>query len=126
MVSRSEGFFVLYPVYFDSRATRAAGRRVPAARSVRAPTARAVFDAAKAAGLSPVLEDEHHHPTAWFERSGRVLVPSASAASKSEAILRVAAALPAAHAVLVEKAQAASKHPPRGKFVRKKGRRGRR
>lgn len=124
-MSRSEGFFVLYPLYFDARATRAAGRRVPGAVAVRGPTAKAVFDAAKAAGLAPVLEDEHHHPARAFERAGRVLVPASSAASKGEAIARVAEKLGAAHEALA-KAQAQKPQAPRkGKFT-KKHRRGRR
>lgn len=103
MVGRSEGFFVLYPVYFDSLATRAKGRRVTEAQAVRGATSKGVFEAAKAAGLSPVLEDEHHHPSAWFSRSGRVLVPTSAADSKGDAIAKVAERLPAIQAALGEK-----------------------
>lgn len=126
MVSRSEGFFVLYPIYFDARATRAGGRRVPSAAAVRGPTAKTVFEAAKAAGLEPVLEDEHHHPAAWFERTGRVLVPVSAAKSKLEAIRKVAAGIPAAHAAHGEAAAAKVHAAKKGKFVRKKGRHRRR
>lgn len=133
MVSRSEGYLVLYPIYFDSRKTRAQGRRVAAAQSVENPSAKAVFEAAKAAGLSPVLEDEHHHPSSWFERGGRVLVPEAAVGSKSQAILQVAERLPAAHAALGQAATTKAPKAPtahkahkthQGKFSRKK--RGRR
>lgn len=124
MVSRSEGYLVLYPLYFDSRRTRAQGRRVPSSKAVEGPTAKAVFEAAQAAGLAPVLEDEHHHPSAWFERSGRVLLPAASVASKREAILQVAAKLPAAHAAIGAAALPKAHKSPKGKFSHKK--RGRR
>jgi signal recognition particle subunit SRP19 len=120
MVGRSEGFFVLYPVYFDAQATRAKGRRVTTAQAIRGATAKVVFEAAKAAGLQPVLEDEHHHPSAWFERSGRVLVPESAAETKGAAIQRVAEHLPAAQTAVAEKAQAAGKPGPKGKHHKHK------
>lgn len=123
MVSRSEGFFVLYPAYFDARVTRAGGRRVPSAKAVSRPTSKAVFEAAKAAGLAPVFEDEHHHPSAWFERSGRVLIPQSSAKTKGDAIAKVAAQLPAAHAAIGERKETKPHHGPKGKFARKHRRR---
>lgn len=126
MVSRSEGYYVLYPLYFDGRVTRARGRRVPGAQAVKGPSGRAVFDAAKAAGLSPILEDEHHHPASWFERTGRVLVPKDSARSKSEAIRKVAEKLPAIHAAAAAKAPSAGHGKSKGKFAQGKRRRGRR
>ena len=125
MVGRSEGFFVLYPVYFESQATRAKGRRVNEDQAVRGVTAKAVFEAAKAAGLQPVLEDEHHHPSAWFERSGRVLVPEKAARTKGAAIQAVAEKLPAAHAALGERVQTAAKQGAR-KHHKHKGKRRRR
>lgn len=126
MVGRSEGFFVLYPLYFEASVTRAKGRRVPAAQAVRGATAKIVFDAAKAAGLSPVLEDEHHHPSAWFERTGRVLVPSSAAGSKGDAIQRVAERLEGAGAGSTDKAGSGEKRAPRGKHIKRKGGRRRR
>jgi len=126
MVGRSEGFLVLYPIYFDSRRTRAQGRRVKAAQAVAAPTAKAVFEAAKAAGLSPVLEDEHHPPSSWFERSGRILLPASSVGSKGEAIAKVAAKLPAAHAAAGQAPSTKAHKPHKGKFSHKKRARRRR
>jgi signal recognition particle subunit SRP19 len=90
VVGRSDGYFVLYPVYFDSRATRAQGRRVPTSSAAPSPDAKDLFAAAKAAGLEPVLEDEHPHPSRWYEKAGRVLVPESAAKSKNDAILEVA------------------------------------
>lgn len=66
---------------------------MPTAKATPHPDAKDVFEAAKAAGLSPVLEDEHSHPSAWYEKGGRVLVPVDEAASKGEAIERVASRL---------------------------------
>jgi signal recognition particle subunit SRP19 len=126
VVSRSEGYFVLYPLYFDGRVARAHGRRVKGELAVRGPSAKAVFEAAKAAGLSPVLEDEHHHPSSWFERTGRVLVPKHAAASKGDAIQRVADRLGPIHATMAAKAAAPPHAKGKGKFAKRKGRHGRR
>jgi signal recognition particle subunit SEC65 len=123
MVGKSEGFFVLYPVYFDAGATRARGRRVTAEQAVRGATAKAVFEAAKAAGLSPVLEDEHHHPSAWFEKSGRVLIPASAVQGKGDAIQQVAERIQAAAAALGQKGASPERRGPRGKHFKRKGRR---
>lgn len=120
MVGRSDGFFVLYPLYFDSRATRAQGRRVPSSQAAPGPDAKDVFAAAKEAGLEPILEDEHHHPSSWFERRGRVLIPEDSTKSKREALEAVAAHI----RKVVEKKPGAERvrrdKPKKGRFSGKK------
>ncbi|HEX9710235.1 MAG TPA: signal recognition particle subunit SRP19/SEC65 family protein [Candidatus Thermoplasmatota archaeon] len=123
MVGRSDGFFVLYPVYFDSRATRAQGRRVTAAVSAPGPSAKDVFEAAKAAGLDPVLEDERHHPSAWFERGGRVLIPEGSAGSKRDAIARVGAGIRRVVEARPEGPRVRRDRPRKGRFSQKRRRR---
>lgn len=126
MVSKSDGFFVLYPVYFDSRATRAQGRRVTAAVAAPGPTAKDVFQAAKAAGLDPVLEDEHHHPSAWFERGGRVLVPEGAVGSKRDAIAQVGAGIRKVVESRPEGQRVRRDRPRKGRFTKKRRRRRRR
>lgn len=126
MVSRSDGFFVLYPVYFDSRATRAQGRRVTAAMAAPGPSARDVFEAAKAAGLDPVLEDEHHHPSAWFERGGRVLIPEGSAGSKGDAIVQVGSGIRKVVESRPEGQRVRRDRPKKARFSKKRRRRRRR
>jgi len=116
VVSRSDGFFVLYPVYFDSRATRAEGRRVPTSSAVPSPDAKELFAAAKAAGLEPVLEDEHPHPSRWYEKAGRVLVPEDAAQTKNDAILAVAE-----HLQAVVQARGATPGRPRHRGERVRG-----
>jgi signal recognition particle subunit SRP19 len=126
MVGRSDGFFVLYPVYFDSRATRAQGRRVTAAMAAPGPTAKDVFEAAKAAGLDPVLEDERHHPSAWFERGGRVLIPQDSAGSKGDAISRVGGGIRKVVEARPEGQRVRRDKPRKARFSSKRHRRRRR
>ncbi|RLF68514.1 MAG: signal recognition particle protein Srp19 [Thermoplasmata archaeon] len=65
---------VLYPEYFDRNLSRKEGRRTPLKLSVPSPDARALFDAAGALGLDPILENERHYPRTWYMRRGRVLV----------------------------------------------------
>ncbi|HIH01655.1 TPA: signal recognition particle protein Srp19, partial [Thermoplasmata archaeon] len=60
--------------YFDSRVSRASGRRIPKKDAVEAPSARMVYDAARALGLDCILELERAYPRFWFRREGRVLV----------------------------------------------------
>lgn len=125
MVGRSDGFYVLYPVYFDGRATRAAGRRVTAVSATPSPDSKDIFEAAKAAGMAPVLEDEHHHPSAWYERTGRVLVPVDKVKSKHEAILRVAKEIKAAVAKRPARPERRHERPSKNRS-RPKGQRRRR
>jgi len=115
VVSRRDGYFVLYPVYFDSRATRAQGRRVASSAAAPSPDAKDLFAAAKSAGLEPVLEDEHPHPSRWFEKAGRVLVPEKAAKSKNDAILAVSERL---RAVVQARGTAPGRPHVRGDRVR--------
>jgi len=74
LVGARDGYFILYPQYFDNRISRGEGRRVPRDQAVKAPTALTVFHAAQAAGFDPELDPDSHHPAFWFHRSGRVLI----------------------------------------------------
>lgn len=69
-----ETAIVLWPSYFDSRVSRASGRRIPRKDAVEAPSARMVYDAARALDLDCILELEKAYPRFWFRREGRVLV----------------------------------------------------
>ena len=74
LVGARDGYFILYPQYFDSRISRGEGRRVPRDQAVKAPTAIHVFHAAQAAGFDPELDPDSHHPAFWFHKAGRVLI----------------------------------------------------
>jgi signal recognition particle subunit SRP19 len=123
MVGKRDGFFVLYPVYFDSRATRAQGRRVTAKEAAPGPSAKDVFEAAKAAGLDPVLEDEHHHPSAWFERGGRVLIPEGSVGNKRDAIAQVGVSIRKVVEARPEGSRVRRDRPRKGRPAHKRRRR---
>ncbi len=91
MVSKRDGQYILYPQYFDSRLSRAQGRRVPRDVAVKAPSASDVFHAARAAGFDPEMDPEHHHPAHWNERAGRVLIPVGNVEGTKEGLIRVIA-----------------------------------
>jgi signal recognition particle subunit SRP19 len=65
---------VLWPAYFDLRATRGEGRRVPKRDAVEAPSAQMLFEAVKSLGLDCILELEKTYPRFWYRSGGRVLV----------------------------------------------------
>jgi signal recognition particle subunit SRP19 len=89
MVSRDGGKVVLWPCYFNSRLTRAQGRRVPTEHSVQGPDVAWIASAAKKAGYEVEVEESVKHPSRPFEVSGRVLIPKSSS---KEAIIKAVAA----------------------------------
>ena len=74
LVGARDGYFILYPQYFDNRISRGQGRRVSRDMAVKSPTSLDVFHAAQEAGFDPELDPSHHHPSFWFNQSGRVLI----------------------------------------------------
>jgi signal recognition particle subunit SRP19 len=69
-----ENAIVLWPSYFDSRVSRASGRKIPRKDAVEAPSARMLYDAARSLGLDCILELEKAYPRFWYRKEGRVLV----------------------------------------------------
>jgi signal recognition particle subunit SRP19 len=86
-----ETAIVLWPSYFDSRVSRASGRKVPKKDAVEAPSARMLYNSARALGLDCRLELERAYPRFWYRREGRVLVEPRM--KKSELVSKVAAKL---------------------------------
>ena len=74
MVSKEDGVFVLWPLYFDANTSRAQGRRVPSKLAVKNPTVDEIATAARSLRLEVRVENEAAHPSRWFLPSGRVLV----------------------------------------------------
>lgn len=73
MVTREDEKYVLWPIYFDARATRP-HRRVPRDLAVQDPSAKRIAEVARDLRLNPVLEKTASHPSRWWEQDGRVLV----------------------------------------------------
>jgi signal recognition particle subunit SEC65 len=89
VVRKGEGRIVLWPVYFDAKRSRKAGRRVSSDLAVAKPDAKWVETAAKKAGFSTELEEKARHPSIPYETMGRVLV---KAQGGKEAVLKAVAA----------------------------------
>jgi len=68
----AEGECILYPCYFNAAYTRAEGRKVPRRMSSKGPVLTDIERALDKYGLSYRVE-EHHHPSHWERREGRVV-----------------------------------------------------
>lgn len=86
-----ENAIVLWPSYFDSRVSRASGRKVARKMAVDAPTARMLYDSVRALDLDCILELDKAYPRFWHRREGRVLVEPKM--KKTELISQVASEL---------------------------------
>jgi signal recognition particle subunit SRP19 len=63
---------ILYPCYFNASITRAEGRRVPRNLGVKGPVLTDIERACNKAGI-PFRVEEHHHPSHWARKEGRVI-----------------------------------------------------
>jgi signal recognition particle subunit SRP19 len=88
MVSRDEGKYVIYPLYFDNSVTRFSGRKVAKKHAVEKPTAETIAKAAQSLGLNPLLEKNSAHPATPWKKDGRVLVDKKG--TKSKLLLQIA------------------------------------
>ena len=84
--------YIIWPIYFDSSASRSICRRVPLRLAVKNPTAEKIASAAKKLGWKVVVE-EGSHPAAWWQRTGRVMVEPGKPMKKSEVIKLIASKL---------------------------------
>ena len=67
-----KGECILYPCYFNAAYTRAEGRRVPRSLGSKGPVLTDIERALKKVGVTCRVE-EHHHPSHWARREGRVV-----------------------------------------------------
>ncbi len=65
---------IIYPSYFDSRLSRAKGRRVPRDLSVRRPSLQDITRALRYLSLDFKVEEDKHRPSRWYKMEGRVKV----------------------------------------------------
>jgi signal recognition particle subunit SRP19 len=79
-----KGECILYPCYFNAAYTRAEGRRVPRSLGSKGPVLTDIERALKKAGI-PFRIEEHHHPSYWSRREGRIV---ATWTEKKELLIR--------------------------------------
>lgn len=66
--------WVLWPEYFDSGRSRAAGRKVSKELAIKDPTLEMIVAALKSLGLEHKIEADKAFPGNWHAHMGRVLV----------------------------------------------------
>lgn len=88
MVSRGEGKYVIWPIYFDKTVSRLNGRKISKKLAFEKPSVENIAKAAKSLGLNPVLEKSAAHPSRPFKKDGRILVDKKDA--KSKLLVRIA------------------------------------
>ncbi|MHA1605104.1 MAG: signal recognition particle subunit SRP19/SEC65 family protein [Candidatus Freyarchaeota archaeon] len=71
---RKRDKIILYPEYFDSRLSRARGRRVPLSMSVQNPTIEELALISKRLGYGFEMDPESAHPSNWWNKRGRILI----------------------------------------------------
>lgn len=81
---------VVWPSYIDAEKTRRMGRRIAKKKAVSSPKLREVFDAARALGLDPVLEEDKAYPREWWQAKGRVMVSKGEFKTKSKLLEAIA------------------------------------
>jgi signal recognition particle subunit SRP19 len=69
-----ERYVIVYPQYFDSRASRKMGRRVPKGLAVDSPSLARIAEACKKLGLKVTLEPDKAYPRASNVKCGRIVV----------------------------------------------------
>lgn len=101
MASKDE--MTLWTRYFDSRLTRAQGRRVPKTASIPKPTLDSIVWAARNAGIRKMRQEpEASHPSRPYSKEGRVIMPpkhakEALGVSSKEEVMRAIGALLRSH-----------------------------
>ena len=74
MVSRRDGFLVIWPQYFDSSLSRKKGRRLSRNYSIPSPKASEIALMCSYVKLTPRLDENAAHPTIPRDKCMRVLV----------------------------------------------------
>jgi signal recognition particle subunit SRP19 len=73
----TEKSWVLWPEYFDSKLTRAQGRKVNKNLAVPEPSLEMLSKALHKLDIEHVLEEDKAYPGEWHLKKGRALVPIA-------------------------------------------------
>jgi signal recognition particle subunit SRP19 len=82
MVSRHDGKYAIYPIYFDKSVSRLSSRKISIKHAVEKPSIEDIFKAAKSLGLSPILEKNIAHPSRHFKKEGRIIIHKKGSKSK--------------------------------------------
>ncbi len=93
MPSKKEKFIVLYPEYFNSKYTRAEGRKVSRKLAKKSPTVDEIEKAARSLGFNPIVEKDKSYPRFWHKKRGRVLIEKKKKMKKTDLLKDIAQSL---------------------------------
>jgi signal recognition particle subunit SRP19 len=82
-------FILFWPQYFDSKRTRAQGRRVPIKYAIDRVTAKDLNNSARKLGYNTQLETGYKYPRTWWDDSGRIAV-DVKGKKKSTVLIEIA------------------------------------
>ena len=67
-------FIIFWPQYFDSKRTRAQGRRVPIKLAIDRVNVKDLHKSARKLGYNAQLEANYNYPKTWWDDPGRIVV----------------------------------------------------
>jgi len=82
-------FLIFWPQYFDSKRSRAQGRKIPQNLAIEKVTTKEIVTAAKRLGYSAEVEGSFKYPKTWWDNPGRVVIDT-KGKKKSKVLLEVA------------------------------------
>ena len=82
MVSKNEGKYVVWPIYFDKSISRNEGRKISRKIAKEKPSVDSIFNICKSLGLNPILEKNKSHPSKHWKNEGRILIDGKGSKNK--------------------------------------------
>ena len=82
-------FLIFWPQYFDSKRSRAEGRKLPKNLAIEKVTTKEIASAAKRLGYKAEIEGSFKYPRTWWDNPGRVIIDT-KGKKKSKVISEVA------------------------------------
>ena len=74
MISKDDQKLIIWPIYFDKNISRSKGRKISKKIALDKPDVDKIAKAAKALGLSPIIEKNAAHPFRSWKKEGRIII----------------------------------------------------
>ena len=82
-------FIIFWPQYFDSKRTRAQGRRVPIKYAIDRVNVKDLNLSIRKLGYNTQVESNYKYPRSWWDDSGRIVVDT-KGKKKSNVLIEIA------------------------------------
>jgi len=82
-------FIIFWPQYFDSKRTRAQGRRVPIKYAIDRVNVKDLNLSIRKLGYNAQVESNYKYPRSWWDDSGRIVVDT-KGKKKSNVLIEIA------------------------------------